>query len=152
MIRKWNIANDQSNANYDVGNQIIYNTDVLKSDLCDYNNAYILVRGDITVTAAPVIQVSFKSCAPFTKCITKINGTTIDGAEDLDLVTPMYNLIEYSSNYSETASSLWFYYKDETTNFNADIANTNNSKSFKYTAKLLGNTEAQPAPKNANGI
>ena len=59
-----------------------------------------------------------------------IDGTTIDDAEDLDLVIPMYNLIEYSSNYSETTESLWFYSKDEGTNFNADIAHTNNFKSL----------------------
>ena len=64
----------------------------------------------------------------------------------------MYNLREYSSNCSETTGSLWFFSKDEGTNFNADIANTNNFKSFKYKTKLLGNTEAQPAPNNANGI
>ena len=74
--RKWNIVNDISKANYNVGNEIIYNTEVLKSNLCDYNNAYILVRGDITVKAAPATQVAFKNCAPFTKCITKIDGTT----------------------------------------------------------------------------
>ena len=146
--RKWNMVNDQSNANYDIGNKIIYNTEVLKSNLCDYNDAYILVKGDVTVTAVPAIQVSFKNCAPFTKCITKIDGTTIDDAEDLDLVMPMYNLIEYSSNYSETTGSLWFYSKDETTNFNADIANHNNFKSFEYKAKLLGNTVAN----GGNGI
>ena len=57
---------DQSNANYDVGNEIFYNTEVLKSNLCDCKDIYILVRGDITVTAAPETQVSFKNCAPFT--------------------------------------------------------------------------------------
>ena len=90
-------------------------------------------------------QVSFKNCAPFTKCITKIDGATIDDAEDLDLVMPIYNLIEYSSNYSETTGSLWFYSKVEATNFNADNENTNNFKSFKYKAKLLGNTVADGA-------
>ena len=65
---------------------------------------------------------------------------------------PMYNLIEYISNYSETTGSLWFYIKDEATDFNADTANDNNFKSFKYKANLLGNTEAQPNPSNANGI
>ena len=73
VTRKWNIANDQSNANYNVGNEIIYNT--VRSNLCDYHDAYISVKGDITVTAAPAVQVSFKNCAPFTKCITKIDGT-----------------------------------------------------------------------------
>ena len=103
--RKWNIVNDQSNANYDAGNEIVYNTEDLKSNLCNYNDAYILVRGDITVIAAPETQVAFKNCAPFIKCITKFDVTTIDDAEDLDLVMPMYNLIEYSSNYSETTGS-----------------------------------------------
>ena len=89
VTRKWNISNDQSNANSNVGNKIIHNTEVLKSNLCDYKDAYILIRGGITVAAAPATQVSFKNCAPFTKCMTKIDGTTIDDAEDLDLVMPM---------------------------------------------------------------
>ena len=139
-------------ANYDVRTAIIYNTEVLKSNLCDYNDAHILVKGIITVTGAPETQVSSKSFTPFTKCITKIDGTTIDDVEDLDLVIPMQNLIEYSSNYSDTTRSLWFYSKDEATNFDADNANNNNFKTFKYKTKLLGNTEAQPAPNKANGI
>ena len=86
---------------------------------------------------------------PFTtKYVTKIDGTTVDDAEDLDLVMPMYHLIEYSSNYSETKGSLWFNSKDKATNFDADIANTDDLKSFKYKDKLLGNTEAG----NTNGI
>ena len=81
-------------------------------------------------------------------CITKIDGTTIDDAEDLDLVILMYNVIEYSSNYSETTGSLWLYSKDEATNFNAEIENTDDFKSFKYKAKLIVNTVAE----GANGI
>ena len=64
----------------------------------------------------------------------KIDGTAIDDAEDLGLVMPMYNVLEYSSNYSETTESLWFYSKDEASNFNADISNDNNFTSFKYNA------------------
>ena len=86
VTRKWNIANDQSNSNYDVGTEIIYNTEVLKSSLCDYNNAYILVRGNNTIIGQQITQVAFKNSSPFSKCITKIDGTTIDDAEDLDLV------------------------------------------------------------------
>ena len=86
----------ESNANYDVGNEIIYHTDVLRSNICDYNDADILVRRDITIIGHQVTQVAFKNCTPFTKCITKIDGTTIDNAEDLDLVMPMHNLLEYS--------------------------------------------------------
>ena len=74
---KCSIVNDQGNANYGLGNEVIYNTEVLKSNLCDYNDAYILVRDDIIVTVAPKTQVLFKICAPSTKCITKIDGTTV---------------------------------------------------------------------------
>ena len=109
---------------------------------------YILARGDITLTEAPETQVSFEDCAPFIKCITKNDKTTIDDAEDLDLVMPMYNLIEYNSNCCKTTGSFWLYSKDEATNFNADIPNTNNPESIKDNAKLFGNTEAD----NANGI
>ena len=80
--------------NFDVGNKIIYNTELLKSNLCDYNDTYILVRGDITVTVVHATQVAFKNCASFTKYITKTDGTIIDDDEDLDLVMPMYNLLE----------------------------------------------------------
>ena len=76
------------------------------------------------------------------KCITKIGGTTLDDAEDLDLVMPMYNLLEYSSDYSNTTGSLWFYSENEATNFDVDIAKNDAVKSFKYKAKLLGITEA----------
>ena len=86
------------------------------------------------------MQVAFKNCTPFTKCIRKIDGTKIRDFEDLDLVMPMYNLIEYSSKYSETTGGLWFYSKDEATDFNPDIANTNNFKSFMYKAKSFENT------------
>ena len=90
------IINQQSN---------ISNTEVLKSNICDYNDGYILVRGDITATAAPATPVSFKNCASCNKCITK-NDEAIHDAEDLDFVRPMYNIIEYSSNYSQTTGIL----------------------------------------------
>ena len=130
--RKWNIANEKSKSNFDSTNKITYNTEILKSNLCDDNDAYILVKGDITIAAAPAKQVGFKNCSQFTKCITKIDGTTLDDAEDLDLVMSMYNLIEYSSNYSETKASLWLYSEDEGTYFNADIVNNHSFQSFKF--------------------
>ena len=151
VTRKWDIVSNNSKVNYNAGIKlsiVIINNNYF----CDYNDAYILARRDITVRSAPATQVAFTNCAPFTKCITKIDETTIGAVEDLDLVMPMNNSIEYSSNYSETTGSLWFYSKDEGTNFNADIANNNNFKSFEYKAKLLGNTAAQPAPNAANGI
>ena len=76
VTRKRNIVNDPLNANYCVGNEIIYNTELLKFNLCDYNDAYILVRGDMTIIVLTVTPEIFKNFAPFIKCITKINGTT----------------------------------------------------------------------------
>ena len=111
MTRNWNIFNDNSEENYDVANEITYNTEVVTSSLSNYKDTYVLVRGNITIIEHKATQIKFKNCVPFTKCITKIDGTAIDDAEDLDLVIPIYNLIEYSSNYSEATGSLWFYSK-----------------------------------------
>ena len=108
----------------------------IKSNLCNYNGAYILVSGDITVVAGSATPLAFKNCVPFTKCITKIDGATIHDAEDLSLVMSMYNLLEYSSNYSDTTGSLWFYSKDEETDFNNIIENSDEFKSSKYKTKL----------------
>ena len=85
-------------------------------------------------------------------CISKIDGTTIDDAEDLDLVVVMYNLLEYSSNYSGKTGSLWFYSNDEATNFNVDTANTDVFKSFKHKAKLIQGTVAQPKQNQIYGV
>ena len=104
----------------------------MKSDLCDYNDHYILVKGDITFTATSEIKVSFKICAPFIKCITKIYETRTDDAQDLPFVMSMYNCIEYRLNYSETTGSLWLYSKDEGTDFIVNIIHTDDSKSFNY--------------------
>ena len=82
VTRKWNIVNDNSKSNFDATNEIAYNTDILKSNLCDDNDAYILLRGDVTVVATPETQVAFKNCVPFTNCITKIDERTIDDAEN----------------------------------------------------------------------
>ena len=89
-----NIVHGQSNAIYDAGFGIIYNKEVLKANLFNYNDAYILVRGDVTITRHQVTQVAFTNDELFIKCITKIDETKIDEAEDLDLVMPIYNLIE----------------------------------------------------------
>ena len=100
-----------------------HNANVLKSNLCNYNDAYILVRGHITFIENGN-QVGFKNCAANITCITRMDGTTIDDAEDLDFVMPMYSLLEYSSNYFDATGSLWFYCKDEAIHYNANIANT----------------------------
>ena len=79
------VINDQSNANFNERNEIIYNTEVSTSNLFDYNDAYILVKGNIAIAGRSfATRIAFKNCATFIKCVTKIDGTTIDGAEDLD--------------------------------------------------------------------
>ena len=137
--------------NYSAGNKIIHSTEILKSNLCDCIDAYILVSSDITIIGNNGTPAAFKNCLLFTRCIKKIDETTIDDADDLDLVMLMYNLIEYSSNFSDLISSTWHDSKDEATRFNTDI-NTDAFKSFKYKAKLLGNTVAQTTANADNGI
>ena len=119
---------------------------MLRYSLCDYGDTYILVKGNISVnnTAAAGADASntnkkviFKNCAPFTDCISKINNTQVDNAKDIDIVMPMYNLIEYSDNYSKTSGSLRQYCKDiPAVSNNGDIvdfngANVTDSFNFK---------------------
>ena len=101
VTRKWNIVNDQSNVSYDSGKETIYNTEVLKSNLCDFNDAYIFVKGYITIAGHIAARVAFKNCAPFTKCFTEFDGTTTGDADDLDLVMSMYNLFFLYINYMQ---------------------------------------------------
>ena len=86
---------------------------MLRLDLCDYSNAYILVKWTITIVrpnnAKRNKEVIFKNNAPFINCISKINGVKIDNAKDVDVVMPMYNLLEYRKNYKKTTGSLWNY-------------------------------------------
>ena len=113
--RNWVEINDESRGINNVGSQIKFKTTMLKSSLCDYSDAYILVKGTISVnnTAAAGAAVNntnkkviFKNCVPFTNCISEINNTQIENAKDIDIVMPMYNLIEYSDNYAKTTGSL----------------------------------------------
>ena len=126
---------------------------MLKSSLCDYSDAYILVKGAITVNntgtlAAPSNRnkkVIFKNCASFTNCISKINNTQIDNAKDIDIAVPMHNLIEYSDNYSKTSENLWQYCKDiPAVNNNCDTVNFNGANptdSFNSKVKITGQTD-----------
>ena len=110
VTKKWIEVYDQSEKNYSVNKEIRIKTSMLRSDLCDFSDAYIVVKGDITVTnpnnAKRNKAVAFKNNAPFINCISKINGVKIDNAEDLDVVMPMYNLLEYSKNYRKTTELL----------------------------------------------
>ena len=147
--KKWYIINDENNANYGVDKDtgannpdtIKYNTRVLKPNLCDYAEAYILVDGTIRATnAINATRLAFKNCAPFIKCNLEINDEHVDTAENLDLVMRMYNLIEYSDNYQDSSATLYQHKRDEPPEDNAIADLTaNNSSSFKYKIKLLGN-------------
>ena len=118
---------------------------MLRSSICEYSDKYILVKGSISVNNTAAVdaganntnqKVIFKNCAPFTDCISKINNTQVDNAKDIDIVVPMYNLIEYSDNYSKTSGSLWQYCKDiPAVNNNGDIVDfngTNATDSFNF--------------------
>ena len=110
--RKWYVINNQNNADNGDGDEngatIKFETKVIKSNLCDYSDAYILVTGDITAANGNANRnVAFKHCASFTKCVTDINNEHVDNADNLAIVMPMYNLIEYSNNYSDTSGRLW---------------------------------------------
>ena len=127
---------------------------MLRSDLCDFNNAYVVAKGKITVSADDRDrdemnrQVILKNNAPFISCISKINGVLVENAEYLDIVILMYNLLEYSKNYSKTSGSFWNYYRDELTDDTNDNNNPNknviSSKSFKYKTIITGNTYNVP--------
>ena len=128
--------NDESRGAYNVNSQIKFKTTVLKSSLCDYSDAHIVVKGTIstnnTAAAGAAVnntnkKVILKNCAPFTNCVSEINNTEIDNAKDIDIVMPMYNLIEYSDNYAKTTGSLWQYCKDIP-------ARNNNDEIIQFTA------------------
>ena len=140
------VINDQNNTYYGEGSEdgttVTFETKVKKSNLCDYSDAYILVIGDIKATGGDTnTRVAFKNCAPFTKCITHINDEDIDGANNIDIIMPMNNLIEYSYNYSDTSGSLWQFKRDESPVTNAgnpDNNSVDNSTSFKYKSSSIG--------------
>ena len=117
----------------------MYDTRVLKPNLCDYAEAYILIDGTIRAAAANAnTRLALKNCAPFTKCNLEINDEHVDTAENLDITMPMYNLIEYSDNYQDSSATLYQYKRDEPPEDNATADLTvNNSSSFKYKLSLL---------------
>ena len=160
--KKWIEVNDLSSGQYSVNKYIRFKTSMLRSDLSDYSDAYIVVKGITTVEGDNNSKkkrnkkLTFKNNIRFISCISKVNNTFIDNAKDLDIVMLMYNLFENSGNYSMTSGSLGNYYKDEINDDanenNADHNNiTNNktitSKSFEYKTKLIGRT-----PKNNNTL
>ena len=150
--------NDESRGTYNTNSQIRFKTSVLRTSLCDYSDVYIIVKGAITVANTAVAnadanntnkKVIFRNCAPFTSCIRIINNTQIDDAQYIDVVMLMYNLIEYSNNYSKTSRILWQYCRDEpATNINNnkneieynDFTDGNVNDSFNLKVKLTSKT------------
>ena len=119
--KNWVEINDESRGRYSVNMQIKFKTTMLKSNLCDYSDAYILVKGTVPVNNTNAAganannadkKVIFKNSAPFTNCISEIDNTQVDNSKDIDIVMPMYNLMEYSDNYAKTSGSLWQYCLD----------------------------------------
>ena len=151
--KNWIEINDESRDTYNANSQIKFKTTMLKSSLCDYSDAYILVKGTISVnnTAAAGAdanntgkKVIFKNCAPFTNWISKINNTQVDNAKEIDIVMPMYNLIEYNDNYAKTSGSLWQYCLDilplDNNNAITFFTEANLPDSFNFKAKITGQT------------
>ena len=155
VIREYVKVKSLSNT-YNENKSIRFKTPMLRSNLCDYSDAYVLVKGTITVTAPGVNNnadnirgkrnrpLILKNNAPFVSCITRINGELIEDANDLDIVMSMYNLLEYSKNYRKTIGSLYNYYRDELSDDaddnNFDNIKVVNSNTFKYKNKIIGNT------------
>ena len=150
--RNWVEINDDIRGAYSPNKQFRFKTSMIRSSLCHFSDPYILVKGHISVNnngaggAANNTnkKVIFENCAPFTNCISKINNKQIDNAEYIDIVMPMYNLIEYSGNYPKTSGSLWQYCKDipaVNDDGDIDIFNGNNdTDSFNFKSKVKGKT------------
>ena len=140
VTKKWIEDYDQSGGNYNVNKEIRIKISMLRSNLCDSNNAYIVVKWDITLegdndTNKRNKNLAFKNNAPFINCISKINGIKIDNAEDLGVVIPMYNLLEHSKNYRKTTGSLWNYSRDEPSD-----PLSSDCESFKYKISIARKT------------
>ena len=123
VVRKWIQVNDLSGSKYSVNKNIKFKTPTLRSDLCDYSDAYIAVKMIIDIKWYARKNVAVKNNALFRSCISKINKTFLENAEDLDIVVLMYNPLEYSHNYSMTLGWLRKYYKDEIDNVYDDAQN-----------------------------
>ena len=126
--KKWYVIDSQTTkGKHKQGDAIKFETETIKSSLCDYSDAFILVTGYITVTANNNTDVAFKNCEPFSTCTTKINDIFVDQANHTYLAMPMYNVIGYSNNYPDTSGSLWQFKSDEVPVNNDDLS-INNSQ------------------------
>ena len=164
ITKKWvKVHNQLSSADdrYKPSKPIRFKTLMLRSDLCDFSDVYIVVKGDITLTKANEIGIidirnrflAFKNNASFTNCISKTNNVLIENAEDLDVVISMCNLLECKKNYRKTAGSFWNYYRDELNNrplndddpltINYNTEPITNSDSFKCKSSITKNIKCK---------
>ena len=149
--KNWCIIEYESKGIYSHHNPITFLTKPIESSLCDYSDVHILVTGNINVTGGDNnTKVAFKNCAPFRDCRTEIKDTFVDYADFIDITMLMYNLIEYSRNYSDTSGSLWQFKRDEIIE-NINLMN-NNSSSFKYKSNLIGNTDEDEANRKKENV
>ena len=138
--KKWYVIDSQTTkGKCKQGNTIKFETEIIKSSLCDYSDAFISVTGNITVTANNNTDAAFKNCAPFSKFSIKINDAFVGEANHIHIAMPMYSLIEYSDNHSDTSGSSWQFKIDEVPDNNADLT-IYNSQPFKYKAAVSGKT------------
>ena len=150
--KNWLEINDESRETYNENNQIRFKISMLRSGLCDYSDPYILVKRTITVAPATATVadnanrlVFFNNCVPLTNCISRINKTHVDDAHDIDLVIPMYNLIEYNDHRKKSSVILWQFARDEL-NLNdhgeiVDFTAVNTiTNSFKIKEKIIDQT------------
>ena len=150
--KKWYVIDSQTTkGKCKQGDFIKFETKTIKSSLCHYSDAFILVTGNITVVANNDRDVPFKNCASFSTCATNINDTFVDKANHVYIAMPMYNLVEYSDNYSDTSGNLWQFKRDEVLPNNANLT-IDNSRLFKYKAALLGKTANAIANTNSSVI
>ena len=150
-------VNDLPSGQYSMNKNIRFKNSMLRSDLCDYSDAYVVVKETVTVTDTDndnkrnkkLVYKNNENNASSRSSISKINNRSIDNAEDLDIFIPMYNLLKYSDNYSMTSGSLWNYYRDginddeNENDANKNMVNhnkTTTSKSFKNKTKITRST------------
>ena len=150
--RNWVKTNYESRGNYNTSS-IKFRASMIRSNLCDYSDVYILVSGTVKITGEGDSGaekradkrnegVIFKDCAPFTECISNVNNTQVDLAKYINVVMPVYNLIENSDSYSKTSGSLWQYYKDVLND------NITEFESLKSKIKITGKTSDDGNTKN----
>ena len=143
--KQWYVIDSESNGNYSNHNPIEVLTKSIESSLCDYYDAYILVTGNITVNVGNNnAKIAFKNCLPFEKCRTEINETFVDDAQHINIAMSMYNLIEYSDNYSDASGSLQQFKRDERerdVDLTVDAQHIPNNSSSLSTNQVLLQTE-----------